>query len=205
MTKAIEVFLGDGSKSAQKKLAAVRESLAGIKLGYEAAVNRSLNRGARSGVSSAVKSIRQEYTAKAKTIRSHFSVEKSKMDTLEAVVSAKGKQLPLSAFRFRPKTDTTGNARKTVRVAVKNGGGLKPLGATFVWKGRLLHRDTSKSLPLRDLKGPSIPQMAGNRDVVADVEKTMLETFLKRLDHEVENIMAQGVKGKNGGKIHGRD
>ena len=201
--KGIEVFLGDGSRSIQKELSKAKLMLQGVGMGYETAVNRALNRGAVSGRAAAVQSIRKEYTAKAKTIRSHFTLEKSKVDTLEAVVSASGRQLPLSSFKYRPKTDTTGKARKRVRVAVKNNGGLKPLGATFVYQDRLLRRDTAKSLPVRELYGLSIPQMAGNEGVVEQIQKAMQETFLKRLDHEVADVLDRGVRGRNGGKIHG--
>ena len=192
MTKPLEVFIGDGQ---QNKVAPLRDAqmfLVGIKKGYDAATSRAMNRAATSGRSAAVRTIREEYTIKASTVRSNFKILKATRTSLEAIVYSKGPQIPLVNYRVSPKTDTTGAKRKQVRVAVKKKGGLKPLGQSFIYKGRPLQRLGSSSLPVKEVYGPAIPLIAGNDAVQKNVEKTMEETFLKRLDHEVKYLLDGG-------------
>lgn len=203
--KGFEVVFGDGNRNIQTALKGVEATLRGIRAGYQAAVMRSLNRAVVTGRSAVVKGVRKEYTVKAKTVRDHYKIERATVDDLEAVLSSKGDRLPIHGFKYSPKSDTTGNARKRVRVAVRNDGGLKPLGATFVWRGLVLHREGPESLPVNLVYGPSVPSMSGNSEVVEFARKTMEEAFLRRLDHEVKEVLRSGARGRNGGMIHGRD
>lgn len=206
MRKDFEVFLGDGSKGIKQELEKARQTLAGVKWGYETAVMRALNRSAITGRSEIVKSTRKGYTVKAKPIRNAIKIEeKATVDSLETMLTVRSTRIALSNFKFTPKTDTTGNARKPVKVAVKRGGAPKPIKNAFVYKGRILQRTDTTSTPLIDMTGPSAPSMVGNAAVSAEVETAMRSTFLKRLDHEVLEVLRSGVKGKNGGMIHGRD
>ena len=202
MSKDFEIFLGDGSKGIQDGLKTAQSLLAGVKAGYPTAVMRALNRAAITGRSGAVKSIRKIYTVKSSAMKSAFTIEKASTKSLEAAVSIKGKKIALQHFKFSPKSDTTGNARKPVRVSVLRGGGMKPIRNAFVFKGRILQRTETTSTPLRDVEGPSAPSMVSNPDIVISTEKVMQETFLKRLEHETIELLRSGAKGKNGGKMH---
>lgn len=207
--KGFEVVFGDGDQRVQTALNGIRGLLRDVEAGYEAAVMRALNRSVVTGRVAVVKEVRKVYTVKAKTVREHFKIKKAKVRDLEAVLSAQGHPLPIYGFKFTPKSDTTGNTRKRVRVAVRNDGGLKPLGATFVWRGLVLHREGTESLPVHLIYGPSVPSMAGNTSVAEMSQKTMREAFLKRLDHEVKEVLREAEEncghptGRNGGMIHG--
>lgn len=190
MSKPLEVIVSDGQN--QKALERAAKLLSEIPDGYELAVYRSMNRAAQAGRTAAVSTIRQEYEIKASTVRRHFKIHKASRGNLEALVTAKGPNLPLVQYKTRPKTDTTGNARKRVRVAVKKKGGLKPLGQSFVYKGRILQRLGTASLPVHEVYGPAIPLAANNNEVVKNVEKVMQETFLQRLDHETKYLLDGG-------------
>lgn len=198
MKKSLEVVFGDGKHSIQAQLNGARGLLADIRGGYEAAVSRALNRSLASGRAAAVSAIRQEYAIKASKVRKRFSLERATRQSLEGVLSAKGPNLPLSDFKFKPKEDTTGNARKPVRVSVKNKGGLKRLGDSFVWKGLILKRVGTASLPVTAPKGPAVPILAGNPAVEQSVEAVMTTVFSERLDHEVTEIMRSGLKNRRG-------
>ena len=196
MSKPLEVIVSDGQGRNKNALEKAAKLLSEVPNGYEAAVSRSMNRAAIAGRSAAVSTIRQEYTIKASTVRRNFTIHKATRSDLEALVTSKGPRIPLVNYKTRPKTDTTGNARKPVRVAVKARGGLKPLGKSFVYRGKILQRLDTSSLPVQEVYGPAIPVLSGNNEVVDNVEKTMQETFLKRLDHETGYLLGGGKTNK---------
>ena len=197
MSKPLEVIVSDGQGRNKNALEKAAKLLSEVPNGYEAAVSRSMNRAATAGRSAAVSTIRQEYTIKASTVRRNFTIHKATRSDLEALVTSKGPRIPFGKLQeLRPKTDTTGNARKPVRVAVKARGGLKPLGKSFVYRGKILQRLDTSSLPVQEVYGPAIPVLSGNNEVVDNVEKTMQETFLKRLDHETGYLLGGGKTNK---------
>lgn len=196
MSKPLEVIVSDGQGRNKNALEKAAKLLSEVPNGYEAAVSRSMNRAATAGRSAAVSTIRQEYTIKASTVRRNFTIHKATRSDLEALVTSKGSRIPLVNYKTRPKTDTTGNARKPVRVAVKARGGLKPLGKSFVYRGKILQRLDTSSLPVQEVYGPAIPVLSGNNEVVDNVEKTMQETFLKRLYHETGYLLGGGKTNK---------
>lgn len=194
MSKPFEVIISDGQSELQ--LNRIAQALKNIPKGYEKAVSRAMNRAALSGRAAAVSTIRNEYTLKASTIRRHFTIEKASVGSLEALVIGKGKMLPLIQYKTRPKTDTTGNARKPVRVQVKQNGGAKRLGSSFVFKGKILQRLGTKSLPVKEAYGPAIPLIASNDEISSNVQKVMQETFAERIDHEAAYAINEFIKKK---------
>lgn len=46
-------------------------------------------------------------------------------------------------------------------------------------------RLTAKRFPLKTIKGPSLPQVYGNAEVMAEMEKAALEMYAKRMEHEI--------------------
>ena len=184
----INVLAAD-SKSIEKEIAAAKEMLKDVSGGFEQAVRRSLNRAATSARAGITKAVREEYTPKPKYIRRDMKVKKANKRVLEASVHVFVAPLPLRAFSFRPKTNTTGNVRKPVRVAVQKEGGLKRLGASFVWNGLILKRRGTASLPVDTVYGPSVPTMAGRKTVSERIEQTMRSSFIKNLDHEAKYLL----------------
>lgn len=206
MRKEFEVFLGDGSKGIRSELEKASSLLSGVKFGYETAVMRSLNRSAITGRSEMVKATRKRYTVKAKPVREAIRIEeKATVDSLETILRVRSRRIAVEQFKFTPKTDTTGNTRKPVRVAVIKGRSPKALKNAFVFKGRIYQRTDTTSTPLVTKTGPSAPSMVGSATVSDSVHESMKTTFLKRLDHEVREVLRSGVNGRNGGKIHGRE
>lgn len=196
MSKPFEVIISDGQSTLQ--LNRVAQALRGIPKGYEKAVSRAMNRAATAGRAAAVATIRNEYTLKASTIRRHFTIEKASVGSLEALVIGKGAMLPLVQYKTRPKTDTTGNTRKPVRVQVKRKGGAKRLGSSFVFKGKILQRLGKKSLPVKEAYGPAIPLIASNDEISRNVRNVMQETFAERIDHEAGYAINEFTKKKRG-------
>lgn len=194
MTKPFEIIISDGQKGLQ--LNRIAQALESIPKGYEKAVSRAMNRAALAGRSAAVATIREDYTLKASTIRRHFSIERASVGSLEALVMVKGTMLPLVQYKTRPKTDTTGAKRRQVRVSVRKKEGLKPLGSSFVFNGRILRRLGSRSLPVQQVYGPAIPLLASNDEISSNVTKVMRDTFLKRVDHESNYVVQEFINKK---------
>ena len=70
------------------------------------------------------------------------------------------------------------------------------MGKSFVYRGKILQRLDTSSLPVQEVYGPAIPVLSGSNEVVDNVEKTMQETFLKRLDHETGYLLGGGKTNK---------
>lgn len=165
------------------------ELLKDIPNGYKKALSRSINRAMQEGRTEAVRSVRAEYSVKARTIRPTFNITKAKSSNIEASLESKGSDLPLEEYSYRPKTDTTGSKRRVVKVGVKKGG-LKPLGQGFVWGGKVMRREGRTRLPVSRAYGPAIPVTLNNDAVVGKVVDKMSESVNKRLAHETERILS---------------
>lgn len=156
----------------------------GIQTAMMRAFNRALQEGRTAGTQAAVKA----YTLRAKDIRPTFAMHKATRNNLEADLSSKGRNVPLSAYAHKPSTDTTGANRKQVRVSVKRGG-LKPLGQSFISKGRVMQRLGATRLPIEQKFGPSVPVILGNDDVSEAISDRMSQAVEKRLEHETLRLL----------------
>ena len=183
--KTFSVSAGDALRLARKRLA-------GIPGGVEKALVRAVNRAAAQSKTAAVRKAAEIYTAKGKDVRPTMAVKKATASSPEATITSRGPHLGLEHFKHRPTKDTTGAKRRRIRVAVKREGGLKPLGASFVWQGKIFRRKTTKSLPVSKLSGPSVPEMLGNEEVREAVETTANEVIARRIDHEAKRLLEKG-------------
>ena len=159
----------------------------------EKALSLALNRSLEATKTEAVRAASQEYTAKQKSIRPLIKLKKSGAKSPEAEISSVGRRINTMEFKVAPKTDTTGNKRKPIRVQVKKGGGAT-LTRSFVHDGRVFTRIGSTGKHIRPLYSPAVPQMLNNEHVVERTEKKAVETVEKRLDHEVGRILDKAVK-----------
>ena len=185
-----------GGVSIDANLEYVSEMLAGVENGVQRAVLNSFNRALLEGRTAGIKEVRKKYAIKAGDVRQSFSMHKATTNDLNAELWSRGEKVPLRKFRYNPKTDTTGNKRKQVRVSVLNEGGLKPLGKAFVWKGKVMQRLGETSRPVREVLAVPVPVMLNNDEVSSAVMDTMQEAYHKRIDHEVNRIL-NGYEGKS--------
>ena len=175
--------------TADKAMERAKKLLSEVPGGAEKALMRALNRAAQAGRTQADKSVRERYTLKQASILSTLTTRKATRTHLEAEIVSRGPMLGLAAFKHTPQKDSTGAARKRVRVAVKKDGGLKPLGQAFVWQGKIMQRVGRSRLPVEKLVGPSIPSIIGNPEIVEAIEEKSEEMVVKRLDNEVNSIL----------------
>jgi hypothetical protein len=56
----------------------------------------------------------------------------------------------------------------------------------------VFEREGRESLPLKQLYGPSVPQMVKNDDVMKIINKDANETLQKRINVEINNVLRKG-------------
>lgn len=181
-------------KLSDSQVEKAQRMLSGIKGGAEKAMARAINRAVENAKSNVVSSVRENYTAKAGDIRKTIKISKANPKKLQAAVTSVSQLVELSSFKVSPKT-VNGKRRSPIRAAVKKGS-PKPLGQAFIarvnGKNRVFERVGAKRLPVRQLYGPSIPQMIGNPSVLNKIMEQAQQTLEKRLDHEI-SAMLSGV------------
>lgn len=174
--------------SADSALKRAELFLSGMKKKLPGAVSRALNRAVSSGRAEAVREVRKTYTVKAGAIRESMNISLSNRENLEGEITVKGRPRSHSQYRISPRRDTTGNQQRQPRVAVYKNSPLKPLG-DFIYKGIVFDRVGKKRLPIEAKYGPGIPTLVKNPSVTSAIQKTMVDTFNKRLDHEVTRAL----------------
>lgn len=166
--------------------------LEGIPRGYEKAMSRSINRALATGRTVATRETAKRYTLKSRDVRETFKTQRASNGNLEAALISTGANLPLSRYKHKPTSDTTGARRKQVKVSVRKGA-LKPLGQSFIWKGRVMQRLGATRLPIQQKYSLSVPSTLNNDGTVNAVQNAMSETVEKRLEHETKRLL-EGAK-----------
>ena len=166
-----------------------------IKSAALAAINRTITH-VKSKISITV---RKQYVVSAKDIKDTIHIKRAKSSYLQGTVSSKGRPLLLSAFSVR------GNKQrnKPLRVRVRRDGSLKPVHGLFRGTSRrgyrgLMLRTQPASYPLKVPYGPSVPQMLGNPDVVAEIETDAGQYLSDRFLHEVEYRSTHDIPSRRG-------
>ena len=156
--------------------------------GMAIATSRAFNRSLQQGRTAATREVGKRYTVRQKDVRPTFKMRRANKSNMEAELLSTGKRLPLTKFSYKPKQDTTGSNRKQVRVGVKKGG-LKPLGASFVWNGKIMQRLGKESYPIQQKFGAAVPVMMNNNEITDRVTETMTQSVIRRLDHETQRLL----------------
>ena len=176
------------SVSVEDSLKKAEVLLLHITNGMDIATSRAFNRAMEQGRTAITREIGKRYTVRQKDVRATFEIHRASRWDLEAELLSTGKRLPLTKFSYRPKQDTTGSNRKQVRVGVRKGG-LKPLGASFVWNGKIMQRLGKESYPIQQMFGAAVPVMMNNKEITDRVTETMTQSVIRRLDHETQRLL----------------
>ena len=137
------------------------------------ALLRGLNRAASSAKTLMVREVSRDMGLKVGTVRDQVKVVEARANRLEATVSTSGKRIPLIDFRATGPEPSRGRGRG-VRARLPGGAGKYP--HAFIARMASGHRGVferispatstsrgawSKNLPIRELRGPSIPHVFG--------------------------------------------
>ena len=135
------------------------------------------------------------YRIKAKEIKGQMALKvRSNSQEVVGSLAAKGSALPVRLFHVNPNSDTTGNRRQLIRVAVRKDSRPKPLATGFVssrWQGNVYIRQKGERRP-KAVYTVSVPQMLGNEGVSEAIIERIDEMFHKTLHHEVDYRLQKG-------------
>lgn len=177
---------------AENSLDRATKLLAGINGGVYKAVGSALTRAAAAGRTAAKKPVAEEYTisqseflAQTKNIN-HFVRETS--GGISVVFGFRGNVIPLT--RFNTRVSESGR----VTTQVKRSGAAATLDRAFSAQmgghRGIYERVGVERFPVHELYGPATPQMMySNEDVMDAIEEKMVDTYDKRIDHEIMRLL----------------
>ncbi len=155
------------------------------------AISSALNRAVTNVTSNVSKEVRKQYHIKAGDVKSTLNTRKASTSKLQAEVRSKGELIPLDRFKVSPRT-VQPKRKKQLKIAVKKDGFKKILGAFIADLSgvKVFKRQGKDRLPINRLFGPSVPQMLRNEGIVENINEEAKNTFERRLDHEINRILA---------------
>lgn len=173
----------------------VEKTLGQYKAKAPVVLSRALNRAASTTKTAAAKKTKEDYYIKSKEIKDTMKTIKATRGSLGALVTSVGEHVPLDKFRYKPKQPRPHNPPK-LQVAVKKDGYKKFPGVfvTDIQGNKIFKRVARERLPIYRVSGPAVPQMLSSEEIREHTEKQAVETFLKRLDHEVKRVLERGKK-----------
>lgn len=186
------LYAGITVDAAEESFARAEKVLAGIRGGAKRAIGSALARAAAAGKTSAKGAVTKEYAisqsdflARTKNIN-HFV--KTGYGEYSVVFGFRGHVIPL--LHFNTKYSRGGK----VVAQVKRANTAKELDRAFIAQINshrgVFMRQGPERLPIVELFGPATPQMMySNENVSDEIEEKMLETFDKRIDHEITRIL----------------
>ncbi|MDL2280327.1 phage tail protein [Selenomonadales bacterium OttesenSCG-928-I06] len=161
------------------------------------AISRAMNRAVQSARTAGVKQVRSEYIVKAKDVNGTIKVTKASPSSLVSKITSRGRSKPLIEFKVSPNKAPSGKPKRPVTVKVKKSGGGIIEGA-FLARGKkgvsVFRRISKSAYPIKQLQGPSVPQMLGNKKVIKVMEKRGAEQLQTRFEHEVDATLGGVLK-----------
>lgn len=130
------------------------------------------------------KKVKEKYTIKTGDVQKSMIIRLATTTRLSAIIRAEGRPTPLSKFKIK--------AGRPLYIQVKKGGGGVSRRAFLVAKteqARVFARVGKSRYPIKQRYGPSIPQMVGNKDHIAAIEKQAQIRLDKRFEHELNRYL----------------
>lgn len=172
---------------------------------FRQALKATINKTARRASTAVSRQIRDKYAIRARDLRARRSaggglsnrqgirvIRAKGQGDPEALILSAGRPLPLSNFRITPKTPQADRGRKRrrgVRYQVRRGERVHVRRA-FVAQTKSGHvgvfmREGKDRLPIRQLYGPSVPQMFGEQSSLNALFRSVAAESPKILDQEL--------------------
>lgn len=165
--------------------------LAGIPGGVQKAAASAMNRAAVSGRANAAREVGRNYTIKASDFKRYTQssqhIQKSGNE-VSVGINFRGTHVPLIRFN----TKITGTGLYKAQVRRDSAGDVLQHVFRAETKGYmgLFERTGPERLPIKQLMGPSVPQMMGaNPKLANEISDNVRKTFEKRMEHEVVAIL----------------
>ena len=175
----------------------IEQRLGAFKSKAPLVVSRAINRAVSNIRKNMGKEVPQRYYVSSGTVRGTIRTLNASKSSLSGAVVSSGSPIALSKFKVSPnrgvKRTKKGFSPGVYSAGVEKSGDPKAFiadmksGHTGVW-----NRVSSKRLPIKQLYGPSVPQMAKNEEIMVKINKEAGETLEKRINAEVNNILRKG-------------
>jgi Prophage minor tail protein Z (GPZ) len=166
----------------------LQRSLGNIKDGVPKALAPAINRALASGQTTVKREIRKVYLIKAKDIPT--KVHRATRTTLSGEIRIQQGMLDASKFVYRPRAVQRRKNKKPLFVQIKKGGGGFIARGFVAGSGPYQRRSFAPRLPIRRILTIGAPIMASQPSVGPAVNKAMGDTLAKRIDHELERVLA---------------
>lgn len=174
------------------------------------AAAKAINR-ANSAVQKEVsKAIRKNYEISAKNIKKGFKLKRATAGQPMGAVISRGTPTLITHFKLKP--DPTkmmaalrngaiaGKSVGSISVKVKKGSSFVPVRGLFIQKSSrsgyagAMQRYVKSAYPLHIPYGPSVPQMFGNEETLAELIPVAEEVLNDRFLHEITVRYMKGIK-----------
>lgn len=145
------------------------------------------------------------YNITSGEVKKTIKVSKATRSKLQGATISKASPIALSKFKVSPNRPVShsGSGKpspKLYKVSVEKGSANKALDVNpkafiaIMQSGHhgLMRRISGNSYPIKQLYGPSVPQMIKNEKIMAGIQEEARSTLHKRIDAEIENILLRG-------------
>ena len=177
----------------------VEKRLGNLKSKAPLVVARAINRATTNAKKNMAKETSGKYFVSSGDVKKTITVTKATKSSLKAAVISNGTGIALSKFKVSPGTPVRYRG-KNRSPKVYKAGGVKPLDGdpkSFIAIMKSGHkgvftRTSGRSLPIKQLYGPSVPQMIKNEKIMKAINDDANETLQKRIDAEIANLLRKG-------------
>ncbi|AIW41790.1 phage tail protein [Paenibacillus sp. FSL M8-0228] len=177
----------------RSNLRAARKQMAVMDKILKQATRSSVNRATQRSKTELGRKIRERYVIKQSEATKTVTVRKAAGTGMSSEIKTKGKTIPLINFSVNPKQRPA--RPKTVKAGVLRGSPRKPLKRAFISNmgghTGVFERVGKKRLPVRELRGPAVPEMANNEEVVTHVQEVYADEMNKRMPHELNRLLGR--------------
>lgn len=176
-----------------KELERVEEMLSSIPKGMEKATSAAINRTLQSTKTLATRKVREIYDVKAEVARGTISLKRASNSNPYGAMISRGTPIPLIKFKINPNKPNPARRKPIFASVKKSGGTLKSAFVASFDSGHtgVFERIGKSRLPIRELYGPSTPQMIGEESIIEELAEAAQETMIKRLSHEAVRLLGR--------------
>jgi Prophage minor tail protein Z (GPZ) len=181
----------------------VELALAGIRNGVPRVAARAINRTLTTVRAEAARTIATDIGIPVTAVRKSLALTKANFATLRGVITITGRRIPLIELKASGPEPSRGRGRG---VSYAIGGERRRVGSAFIAEMQSGHRGVfkrvgqsarrsagawSKNLPIVELRGPSIPHVAGQRRILEALKTLGARTLGKNLQSEIRFLLSR--------------
>lgn len=194
----------------EKALKTARELFADSPKTVRLAAAKAINRANTAVQKEVSKAIRKNYEISAKNFKKGFKLKRATAGQLMGKVISRGASTLITRFKLKPDPTkmisalrngaVAGKSNGPISVRVKKDSDYAPVSGLFIQKASRsgyagpMGRYAKSAYPLHIPYGPSVPQMFGNEETLAELIPVAEEVLNDRFLHEITIRYVKGIK-----------